>query len=282
MTTLLIDADILVFRSAYAGSSRHYVYKDTTTGALDNTDLFDSKADITSHFNAMYQGATPDEVGVEFHCVTTFQQLGNCIDALEWEIKKIHAAFSGVASTEYYLTGKGNYRDAAAVTQPYKAGRPPKPEHYLAIREYMIKNYGAIVVDGMEADDMLGIRQTQDPNEDTVIVSIDKDLLMVPGKHYDWVKDVHKTVTEGEGIRHFWKQMLTGDSVDNIKGLKGIGPKRADGILSNVEDYSTTVLDAYLQHTQYDTEEQARDHYLENVVLLWIQQHDLEYLDNEV
>jgi hypothetical protein len=49
---------------------------------------------------------------------------------------------------------------------------------------------GAVVVDGMEADDALAIEQTQynlDMGEEcSVICSRDKDLRQVPGYHYGW------------------------------------------------------------------------------------------------
>ena len=55
---------------------------------------------------------------------------------------------------------------------------------------------------------------------------------MVPGHHYNPTKKEKYWISEEEGIRNFYKQILTGDTVDNIKGLKGIGPKKAEKILS--------------------------------------------------
>ena len=46
---------------------------------------------------------------------------------------------------------------------------------------------------------------------------------MIPGKHYNWNKKIFETVDLQTGIQHFYKQMLIGDSSDNIIGINGIG-----------------------------------------------------------
>jgi 5'-3' exonuclease len=81
----------------------------------------------------------------------------------------------------------------------------------------------------MEADDYLGINQ----NESSIICSIDKDLLQVPGKHYNFVKKEFYEVDEETGFRNFYTQLLTGDTSDNIKGIAGIGPVKAKKALAD-------------------------------------------------
>lgn len=73
------------------------------------------------------------------------------------------------------------------------------------------------VTDGIEADDALGI----DQDENTVICSIDKDLLQIPGKHYNFVKQEWATVSPMQGLRHFYGQIITGDATDNIPAFDG-------------------------------------------------------------
>ena len=126
-----------------------------------------------------------------------------------------------------YLTGKGNFR--YKVREDYKANRKgtDKPVHYQLVRDYLVSNFAAQVVDGMEADDALALEQTSD----TVIATIDKDLLMVEGKHYNYGKGTWDTVSAEEGEYFFYKQMLTGDKVDNIIGIRGIGEKKASKLL---------------------------------------------------
>ena len=70
-----------------------------------------------------------------------------------------------------------------------------------------------------------------DTDEPCIIVSIDKDLLQLPGRHYNFVKDLFTNVSEEQGLRTFYLQLLTGDRSDNIPGLSGVGPKTAEKLL---------------------------------------------------
>ena len=129
-----------------------------------------------------------------------------------------------------YITGKGNFRNDIAVTAPYKGNRKDlkRPKHYEAIRKHLV-DLGAILVEGMEADDAIAIEATANGG---FIVSIDKDLDQIPGHHYNFVKHEEYFVTEEQGLLNFYKQILTGDRVDNIMGIKGIGPVKADKLLA--------------------------------------------------
>lgn len=136
-------------------------------------------------------------------------------------------------SSEYkiFLTGDGNFR--YNLYPEYKANRKdkPKPAHLQACREYLVTNWNARVSEGCEADDMLGYSQT----EDSVIVSIDKDLLQIPGKHYNFVKNEWFYQNKWDGIRFFYHQLLKGDTADNVPGVKGLGEKKAQRLLENCE-----------------------------------------------
>src|SRR5574343_1568457 len=77
----------------------------------------------------------------------------------------------------------------------------------------------------------------QIPNrpEDTIIVTLDKDLDMIPGLHYNWVKNTIYDVNEDEALRFFYKQLLIGDTSDNIVGIRGIGPVKAKTLIDHLE-----------------------------------------------
>lgn len=131
-----------------------------------------------------------------------------------------------------HLTGKGNFRDEIAVTQEYKGNRKDarRPVHYQALRNYLCHSWEAIVWNGMEADDAVAIEATE-IGDKSIIVSLDKDLNQVVGWHYNFVKNQTYYITEEEAKLNFYKQFLTGDTVDNIKGVKGIGDKKAQKLL---------------------------------------------------
>lgn len=146
-----------------------------------------------------------------------------------------------VGTTEYqvYLTGSKNFRKQ--INPEYKANRKdkPKPPHLQACLEYLMEEWDAVYLDEVEADDLLGIAADKCGDEHgygTVICSIDKDLLQIPGYHYNFVNRTFSTVSKIEGIRHFYKQMLIGDVADNIFGIAGIGPVKAGRLLDHIED----------------------------------------------
>lgn len=190
----------------------------------------------------------------------------------------LERCMSRTAATErqIYLTGSGNYREKLAVTKPYKGNRDPsnKPTWYKEIKEYLINVHDAKVVDGMEADDAMGIEQMSSPPESSVICSIDKDMNMIPGLHYNWRKDIEYTVRDEDALLFFYTQLLTGDRTDNIQGVPGIGAKRADKILRPCKSEFEMFEAVYAAYrTAYGISD-AEKVLMEMANLLWIQRQE--------
>lgn len=142
-------------------------------------------------------------------------------------------ADTGADSYTVFLTGSGNFR--RELTPTYKANRPDeRPTHWQAVREFLVTHHKAIMCNGWEADDQMGAEQDK-VGHTTVICSIDKDLFQIPGKHYNFVKKEARTVTPWEGIKHLYLQSLIGDRSDNIIGVQGIGPVKAERALAELE-----------------------------------------------
>jgi len=167
---------------------------------------------------------------------------------------------------ELFLTGKTNFRNEVAVTVPYKGNRKDvkKPKHLPLLREYLQTAWGASVSDGQEADDDIAIRATE-LGEESIIVSIDKDFMQVPGWHYNFVKKVKKHVTPEDGLRFFYKQILMGDSADNIKGIFRVGEKKATKMLADLKTEQ--------QFYQCCVEGLGEERVLENARLLWLRRY---------
>lgn len=167
---------------------------------------------------------------------------------------------------ELFLSGKTNYRNDIAVTNPYKGQRKKeKPYHWSTVGEILVADYDAYTVHGAEADDAISIFARQDP-ENTIVASRDKDLRIIPCYHYAWrcgdsqpEIPVHRVSTLGEmravpypsggyklvgnGLKFFYGQVLVGDSVDNYKGCPNVGPVAAVKLL----DHCTTEIELYAQ-----------------------------------
>lgn len=139
----------------------------------------------------------------------------------------------GVDDYQIYITGVTNFRTEVAVTQPYKGNRAKtaKPRHYKAVRNKLLE-MGAIETKDEEADDAIAIEATKERDK-VWIVSIDKDFKQVPGFHYNFVKEIKEYVSDEEALLNFYTQVLTGDRTDNIKGVEGYGPKKAEKALKD-------------------------------------------------
>lgn len=167
-----------------------------------------------------------------------------------------------------FLTGGGNFRDKIATIKPYKGNRDRsnRPRHYSAIREYFIDFWEAEVVNGMEADDAIGISQ----DDNSIICTIDKDLDMVPGQHYNINDRGLYYISPEEGVYNFLRQMLVGDAVDNIPGIDKIGKVKSERLLINKQPKEQLEVVEELYKKQYG--QQWRSAFDEIATLLWIRQ----------
>lgn len=95
----------------------------------------------------------------------------------------------------------------------------------------------------LEADDVIAfyVERGLEEGEEAIIVSNDKDLLqLISGNVSVWHPKKKKLYTEKAFVEEykfapglFWKyKALVGDSSDNIKGVKGIGPKKATKLIT--------------------------------------------------
>ena len=98
-----------------------------------------------------------------------------------------------------------------------------------------------MVEDKLEADDLLGILGSR--SFDTVIWSLDKDLLTIPAYHL--IDGRVQEVDLEEADYNFLYQTLVGDSTDNYKGCPTVGAKKAEQLLSDKGATWQTVVDAF-------------------------------------
>lgn len=188
-------------------------------------------------------------------------------DKLQWAIYACVLEYD-VEDYEVFLTGKGNFRYDIATTAEYKGNRKDveKPVHLAAIRQHMIDNWEAVVSKGEEADDLIAIAATEIGPE-AIVVTVDKDMQQLPCRHYNPVKGEHSIVSEYEGTKFFYKQILTGDRADNIVGLYRVGPAKAEKMVADCE----TEADFYeVCLREYGGEE---DRVIENARLLWLRRY---------
>ena len=152
--------------------------------------------------------------------------------------------------TKYHLfLSSRSFRHTIATIRPYKGKRQKSDKILLpSLLKYLEVEHGGVRVDGLEADDLVSFFKAQDP-ENSIICSPDKDVLLQnAGTHYNYGKDEFYTISKDDAQHFLWKQVLMGDTTDNIEGIPGIGPKKADDILNASNDnYYAKVLSKYVE-----------------------------------
>ena len=164
-----------------------------------------------------------------------------------------------------FISGRNNFRKK--VNPLYKANRTQPPPKWLqSCREYLSKEWGAIEAHGKEADDLLGISQ----DENTICASLDKDLQMIPGWHYNWLASEKTYVVPLDGLRTFYKQMLIGDRSDNIFGVDGIGKVKAARLIDPMET------EQEMLESVFGLYNEDAERFWMNAQCLWIMQKENE------
>ncbi len=162
---------------------------------------------------------------------------------------------------------KGGDPRREAILPSYKANRVETPEILELQTPYLkeltlVMGYARVEKEGVEADDLISTAALalREREEEAIIVSADKDLSQCvgPGVHqlvpplaatagHRWVK------LDAEGVKRKHGVMpdqihdflaLVGDSSDNIRGLRGVGPQIAANWLNSFSDLENLIANA--------------------------------------
>jgi DNA polymerase-1 len=153
---------------------------------------------------------------------------------------------TGAKEASICFSSKKNFRKNVCDT--YKSHRTGtrKPMVFNETKNYCREKYNAFDSEWLEADDLLGIKNTLWP-ELCCIVSADKDLLTIPGNHWDQKANLMYWIDEETANYNFYMQTLTGDTTDGYKGCPGIGPTKAERILEKAKEEKVPLWNAVLE-----------------------------------
>ena len=211
---------------------------------------------------------------------------GSIIELVKTSKCDYYIGFIGVSGTPTFRNN---------IDPLYKANRPATPDfmklHREAIENHLRTVYGFSFIEGVEVDDICATLHLQrwvrnvtensrpyikeelnvgyeEEDVETVLCSPDKDLKQVPGERYDYKKKITEIISEGEAQFSLWKQVMMGDSTDNIKGIPGTGEKKADKALGPLptEEFPSAVLRFYLDY--YKDQEEGMNEFMKNYRLI--------------
>jgi hypothetical protein len=213
---ILIDGDILAYSIGFSVESSFYVCN--------------GKAYKTKGKAELQAKRTGGEIFKKDRKDILFSK--QLIRQIEINLKcKLRSIFEDLGTRNYkmFITAsriEDNYRHKISTFIPYKAHRKDsrKPVHYDRVRSLLLDKYKAELILGQEADDAIGIMQyaiskKYNSFESTYIASIDKDLRMLEGHHYNLNKRNIEYINKEQALKNFYSQLLTGDPTDNIPGL---------------------------------------------------------------
>lgn len=284
----LVDGDIICYKCGFSSQKTLYRFVYSNGSKIDYSEatLVEIKKDLKARGIAGAEGCLQQLIApdpVEF----AFQRVKMLVDSI---LDKTNAD-----SYKLFLTSndKSNYRFRLATIKEYKGNRKnmKRPVHYDGIREYLEKYYNAEMVYNEEADDAMGIAQMKALDR-SIICTIDKDLDMIPGYHYNMDTQQLYTATDpgklflsedkrklyGRGLKWFYAQMLLGDNADNIPGIDKYGPVKVNEVLGssvNTEGEMQEIVKA--AYSRYYGLGKYKEAFKEVGNLLWIRREEDEF-----
>ena len=238
---LLIDGDALVSACGFSNEVRSYVVEVATCAHADLRYLKEARAMATS-------------LGLDDNSIFKKREAGplaNAVHGFSLAMNSLLEVFPSATEYELYIgngTAGRNFR--YDIYPEYKANRlvEDKPLQYAEIVEYAVHNYGAQLVSFVEVDDVLSIRANKlsARGREFVVVGVDKDLLQIEGLHYRLHKKELVEVDQVSALRSFYTQVLTGDTSDNVPGLRGVGDVTAKRIIEACEPTAKALYDRCL------------------------------------
>jgi DNA polymerase-1 len=271
-TVLLIDGDIPAYRASAPCDGTHYVvYKvgPDFKKEIVHKERYKKKAIVwaENHLESWHisKETNPEPEGYAIY--NTDAIMRTILSRFDEEKPCI----------KVYLTGNTNFRNR--IYKEYKKNREDMatPVHLNACKQHLINRYNAYIVEGYEADDLIGMeaRKLLTEEREFIICTLDKDLNCIPGHHYDWTKDTITYFNEEDSLRFFFTQCLVGDKTDNIPGIKGIGPVKAAKILKDCKTESQFVEAVQKEWIKFiGDKDKGINAFIITAELLWILQGD--------
>tara|TARA_Y100000996_G_scaffold408374_1_gene387338 strand:- start:314 stop:1033 length:720 start_codon:yes stop_codon:yes gene_type:complete len=198
---------------------------------------------IDSDFLA-YKAAQACEIGIDFgeDVIIAQSQFSEVLKVFHNELNKVTKAMMEDNFILYFSSTK-NFRKK--IYPDYKGHRMKrKPLGYKRLVNYCRENHNFKLIEGLEADDTIGIEATRFADPSNIIVSPDKDMRQIPSTLWNLTDDVTE-ITKDDGDRWHLIQSLSGDPTDGYSGCPGIGVKRATELLDKNENKWEAVCKAY-------------------------------------
>lgn len=247
MTSLVWDYDYIKYSVGSVSEKRTINVTNATLGVEQTfktrTEFFGHHAKKAGGWLAEFNKGREFSYDAEEFTILDIQTadpLENCLNMVNTHIQGV---INKTQATSYYgYIGKGDsWRVEASTILRYKGARANalKPLHLANIEEYLVKHHGAQFVTHYEADDIVVMDCTKDP--ELVLVGVDKDYnscslnLFNPDKMQEPIKIsglgslyLDDKKVRGTGRMFLYHQVLSGDASDGYYANSASEIKWAD------------------------------------------------------
>ena len=200
--------------------------------------LVDGSSYLYRAFHAMYKADLRTSTGMPVGAVRTVTTM----------LKSLCSEYEGSTVAVIFDAKGKTFRDD--IYPEYKAQRPPMPDdlrQQIQPIHDIIDAMGLprIVIDGVEADDVIGTlaHQANEKGIEVIISTGDKDMAQLVTEHVTLINTMTDTVMDCAGVEEKFGigpeliidyLALMGDKVDNIPGVPGVGEKTTLGLLQGI------------------------------------------------
>jgi hypothetical protein len=237
-TALLVDADLICYRSAAVCEARSVEIKHIKSGKVKEFKTRTEFKKFLQQKDFVYR-----ESDYEFTDLQNPQPAAHAFHTIKSQLQNFKTKFKPDIF-HVVLSGKGNFREELPLPKKYKGNRADsiRPLLLEQCKKYIREKYEADVVAGCEADDAIIYYgyEYKKLGYDVVIASIDKDakaysglnvwdftdiesqLEMMPALGY--LKQTRQGI-KGAGFLWYCFQMLKGDDTDFYRPFESFGIK---------------------------------------------------------
>ena len=233
--TTIIDGDFIKYMAASCGEKRSIIAINKQTGVehpfKTRTEFYGRTKQKNGGWLGEYNLIKDTKLTIDDFIITDVQQqldFENCRNVVDFQIKKILRDI-GTNKFKVFIGRGDSFRVERSTILKYKGQRNTmlKPLYLLDVENYLINNYSADVVTGLETDDVCVIECYKRP--DNILCAIEKDFYSCPVNYFNTAKNTgiincdcfgklalnDKKEVKGYGRLHLYYQLCAGDKSDN-------------------------------------------------------------------
>lgn len=183
------------------------------------------------------------------------------LDSIGGKEEHVELHFTGGKQSFRYHLLEDAFPDDIEMHYKHKRKKKKAPAGLHSLKIKMLEHYPGEIHWAYEADDIV-VQRKKYLGDDAILCAVDKDVIKnTTGLHWNYyesnlygIEMKWVDISEEEANYNQYLQVITGDKSDNVPGLHGIGPKKAEKFIElgmTEDELWDGVLAAYTRHCKY-------------------------------